>query len=136
MNIRVASVVIVTNTDNRVLVLKKNYGSYDWCLPGGKLEEGESMEEAAIRELYEETGISAYIEDLEFLGISTASIDNMIVGVYKLIPKIEKKGLLSNKITLSSEHCAASFSEKSYLMHHCTVLAGRTAEFIKLDKTL
>ena len=31
----------------------------DWSLPKGKLESGESMEQAAIREIREETGVSA-----------------------------------------------------------------------------
>lgn len=31
--------------------------SGEWCLPGGKLEWGESFEDGAIRETFEETGI-------------------------------------------------------------------------------
>lgn len=32
----------------------------EWCLPGGKLEWGESLEEGAIREVKEETGITIH----------------------------------------------------------------------------
>ncbi len=34
----------------------------DWSLPKGKLEEGESHEEAALREVEEETGLSCRLE--------------------------------------------------------------------------
>jgi 8-oxo-dGTP pyrophosphatase MutT (NUDIX family) len=33
----------------------------DWSLPKGKLEEGESLEEAAQREVREETGVSGHL---------------------------------------------------------------------------
>lgn len=41
-------------------------GRLDWCLPKGHPEGNETLEEAAIREIYEETGLEAKI--LEPLG--------------------------------------------------------------------
>ena len=47
---------VVTDEEGRVLWIQRND---KWDLPKGKLEAGESLEEAAIREVEEETGISA-----------------------------------------------------------------------------
>jgi len=41
------------------VVHRARYG--DWCLPKGKLKENESWEEAALREVKEETGCDARI---------------------------------------------------------------------------
>jgi ADP-ribose pyrophosphatase YjhB (NUDIX family) len=55
MRIRVTGVVI---EDGRILLLNQDTDSgRSWSLPGGKLEEGETLAEALIREMKEETGL-------------------------------------------------------------------------------
>ena len=44
--------------DGKVLIAKRIKPSL-WSLPGGRLEPGETLAEAAIRELFEETGVTA-----------------------------------------------------------------------------
>lgn len=45
--------------ENRVLLVKRNQppGEGLWAIPGGRLELGETMQEAAEREVMEETGV-------------------------------------------------------------------------------
>lgn len=47
----------VKNEKGEVLLVKTHYRSDTWELPGGQVEEGESLEKAVEREVYEETGI-------------------------------------------------------------------------------
>jgi 8-oxo-dGTP pyrophosphatase MutT (NUDIX family) len=56
--IMVGVAVIVKNEKDQVL-LQKRTDSGDWGTIGGALELGESLEEAAARELYEEAGLAA-----------------------------------------------------------------------------
>ena len=58
---RLRSQAIVVEED-RILLIKAHFGNRDdYELPGGGIEEGETPEEAAIRELLEETGIKGEI---------------------------------------------------------------------------
>lgn len=50
----VAAGGVVTNREGKVLFIYRND---KWDLPKGKVEKGESLEEAAIREVEEETGV-------------------------------------------------------------------------------
>lgn len=53
-----------------VLIHRMRYGS-EWCLPKGKVEEGESCEEAALREVREETGFecssTGFVDGISYL---------------------------------------------------------------------
>jgi 8-oxo-dGTP diphosphatase len=61
--VRAAGGVVVR--DGRVAVVHRPKHD-DWSLPKGKLEPGESWEEAALREVREETGLSCRLgEELE-----------------------------------------------------------------------
>jgi 8-oxo-dGTP diphosphatase len=61
----VSAATIVINEDNELLLIKGPRRG--WEMPGGQVEEGESLKEAAIRETKEETGID--IEVIKFCGI-------------------------------------------------------------------
>src|SRR5690625_1534221 len=61
----VSAAAIVTNEKNEILLIKGP--SRGWEMPGGQVEQGESIKEAAIRETKEESGIN--IEILKFCGI-------------------------------------------------------------------
>ncbi|NQU34476.1 MAG: NUDIX hydrolase [Bacteroidetes bacterium] len=59
----VASTIVVKNRE--VLLVKRKFDPYkgQWCLPSGFAEIGESIQDAAIRELKEETGIVGKVID-------------------------------------------------------------------------
>ena len=63
------SVGVIVIRDSKVLLVKHNYGSAKgkYLNPGGYLKEGELPEEAAIREIYEETGVKMEVDRLAFV---------------------------------------------------------------------
>lgn len=53
---------------DKKFALERHGGKDVYILPGGKLEHGESFEQALIRELMEEFGIEVLIKDIEKIG--------------------------------------------------------------------
>ena len=68
-NSLVPSVNVVVTNDNGEILLIRRSDNDNWAIPGGAIELGESMTEAAIRETREETGITCEITGL--VGIYT-----------------------------------------------------------------
>jgi 8-oxo-dGTP pyrophosphatase MutT (NUDIX family) len=72
-----------------VIARRNRAGRLEWCLPKGHLEGSETAEEAAVREIAEETGIRGEI--LQALG----TIDYWFTGEDRRIHKIVHHFLLS-----------------------------------------
>ena len=65
--IRIRAAVIITKGDRILLAKHQKYGREYWLIPGGGVEFGETIEDAAIRELKEEANLDVKITENLFL---------------------------------------------------------------------
>lgn len=100
-----AAIMLVTPS-KKTLMLKLNYGSYNWAIPGGLIDYGETPFIAAKRELLEETGIKL---DLNLItDISSYRYDSNLTYVIFTPQKFNVK--------LSSEHTAYEWIDTDLLL--------------------
>ncbi|MEW1545214.1 NUDIX domain-containing protein [Streptomyces tsukubensis] len=73
MTLLVAAVIVHDRATNRVVLLQRSenakFAQGMWDLPVGKSEPGEPITETAVRELYEETGLTVKPESLKIAHI-------------------------------------------------------------------
>jgi 8-oxo-dGTP pyrophosphatase MutT (NUDIX family) len=55
------ALVVVRRGHRFLLTQEKKYGS-SWSIPGGRVEPGEGLERAAVREVFEETGVPIQLD--------------------------------------------------------------------------
>lgn len=83
---KVAAVVLVSDEQGRLLYIRRNHepAMYQWSWPSGFVDAGERVEDAAVREVLEETGIEVEIGDL--LGVWSQTGDPVVVIAYRARP--------------------------------------------------
>lgn len=68
--LRVGSAAVIFDETSEKVLLTRREDNGEWCLPGGAMESGESAEEACVREVWEETGLTVAVTRL--IGIYTS----------------------------------------------------------------
>ena len=66
----VVGAVVVDNGRLLMVERSKPPGKGLWAVPGGRVERGETLPEAASRETQEETGLKVYVGDVAWVGES------------------------------------------------------------------
>ena len=78
---KVAAVTIVAREGKVLLVRRANEPGYGlWSVPGGYVDRGEVVEEAAAREVFEETGLKVVIDQL--IGLFSEAGRTVIVAAF------------------------------------------------------
>ena len=111
MNLKViekSAWILIKN--NRVLSTR-SVGRDKFYFPGGKLEQGESNEEALIREIREELTVSVIPESISYLGIFEAQADDHTKGI---VVKMH----CYNADFIGNLEAAAEIEEIAWLSYH------------------
>ncbi len=73
--------------DNKILVMHRNkYGSEYFTLVGGRVAEGENTEQALVREIREETGLTVTAASLVFIEEHAAPYNEQYVYLCEVAP--------------------------------------------------
>ena len=101
--------IIIQNDDGQILLEKRSDCGL-WGLPGGRIEPGESIATAALREVKEETGLD--IKIIRLLGVYSGPHDRIVTypdNVVQLVDVILLATAISGVLTCSSESEALEF---------------------------
>ncbi|MBN2103745.1 NUDIX domain-containing protein [bacterium] len=78
---------IICNQKNEILLLKRSHSTHDsgsWCLPGGKVEFGDTIEDTVEKEIEEETALKCISKRFLFYldNLPTESLQEHYITFY------------------------------------------------------
>jgi 8-oxo-dGTP diphosphatase len=101
--------MVIDRTKGKILLLQRSStddeDAESWENPGGKIEVGETLEEALRREILEEAGIGVEIRNLAYVTFVGGDEPALFI-VYSCEPE-------SDDVSLGSEHQAFIWADKS-----------------------
>jgi 8-oxo-dGTP pyrophosphatase MutT (NUDIX family) len=109
---------VVVRGPQEAILLERRHDCGWWGLPGGKVEPGESLIDAAVREVFEETGLT--IEVTNLIGVYSDPNGRIVTypdngDVVQLIDAVVEARVLSGQIVCSHESEEIRFFSPSQL---------------------
>lgn len=123
--LRIGCSAVIFDAARERILLTRRTDNGQWCLPGGGMDAGESLEEACIREVQEETGLRVQVSRL----IGVYSTPHRIVTYadgnrWQIIAHSFEAHVIGGELTLSDETTALGYftpdeiAELDLMEHH------------------
>lgn len=120
----------VARKDDKYLIMKRSKRTSSsglWSFPGGKIEEGETEDDAVLRELKEETGLNGQI-----VRRGESYIREGELGLWKVYPFLVE--VSSKQISFNHEHEEHRWIELDELDNLQTLGSFKAIDSLELDK--
>ena len=105
-------VAAIIHRDGAYFATQRGYGEFEgmWEFPGGKIEPGESREDALKREIQEELGVDIYIKELLCTTEPLDIVQNEIIPALDIVGKgFENKTVYLPQLLMSAEAAKSAF---------------------------